>query len=56
LEPAVRQVEAWMESPILVFLYESDGHWKDIRNILQTARVWGTAKVSGFCSGKLELL
>jgi predicted nucleic acid-binding protein len=54
LEGAVDQVEAWMESQSLVLLSESEGYWKDIRDVLQAARVFGPqihdARIAALCA------
>ncbi|MGH8470324.1 MAG: type II toxin-antitoxin system VapC family toxin [Gammaproteobacteria bacterium] len=54
LEAAVDQVEAWMESPSLVLLSESEGYWKDIRDVLLAARVSGPqihdARIAALCA------
>ena len=39
LEKAIDQVEAWLESPNLVLLSESEDYWPQLRSILQTGRV-----------------
>jgi len=39
LEKAIDQVEAWMESPTLVLLAESEDYWPQIRDLLQKGRV-----------------
>ena len=53
LETAIDQVEAWMESPSLVLLSESESYWKQLRDLLQTARVSGPqihdARVAALC-------
>ena len=53
LETAVDQVEAWMESPNLVLLSESEKYWEEFRNIVQAARVSGPqihdARVASLC-------
>jgi hypothetical protein len=41
LAKAIDQVEAWLESPSLVLLSESEDYWQGVRNILQTGRVSG---------------
>ena len=41
LEKAIDQVEAWMESPSLVLLSESEDYWPQIRDLLQKGRVTG---------------
>ncbi|MEX5214479.1 MAG: PIN domain-containing protein [Nitrospiraceae bacterium] len=53
LETAVDQVEAWMESPSLVLLSESESYWGQLRAIIQAARVSGPqvhdARVASLC-------
>jgi toxin-antitoxin system PIN domain toxin len=53
LETAVDQVEAWMESPSLVLLSESENYWEQLRAIIQAARVSGPqihdARVASLC-------
>ncbi|MGE3154880.1 MAG: type II toxin-antitoxin system VapC family toxin [Nitrospiraceae bacterium] len=53
LETAVDQVEAWMESPSLVLLSESESYWEQLRAIIQAARVSGPqvhdARVASLC-------
>jgi len=53
LGKAIDQVEAWMESPSLVLLSESEGYWLELRPILQTGRVSGPqvhdARVAALC-------
>ncbi len=53
LEGAIDQVDAWLESPTLVLLSESEGYWKEIRDVLRAARVSGPqihdARVAGLC-------
>ena len=53
LEKAVDQVEAWMESPTLVLLSESDGYWRELRALLEAGRVSGPqvhdARVAALC-------
>jgi toxin-antitoxin system PIN domain toxin len=41
LEKAIDQVEAWLESPNLVLLSESEDYWSELRSILQAGRVSG---------------
>lgn len=61
LDTALDQVEAWLESPSLVLLSESEGYWKDARKILQNARVFGPqihdARIAALCvhHGVVEL-
>lgn len=53
LGKAIDQVEAWLESPSLVLLSESEGYWVMLRNILQTGRVAGPqvhdARIAALC-------
>lgn len=53
LEKAIGQVEAWLESPNLVLLSESEDYWPQLRSILQTGRVSGPqvhdARVAALC-------
>jgi uncharacterized protein len=50
---AFGQVEAWLESPTLVLLTESDQHWTQLRNMLTAAKVTGPqvhdARVAALC-------
>lgn len=50
---AVRQIEAWLESPSLVLLAESAGHWPALKALLGSARVQGPlvhdARVAALC-------
>ena len=53
LGTAVDQVEAWMESPSLVLLSESETYWEQLRRMIQAARVSGPqihdARVAALC-------
>jgi len=53
LAMAIDQVEAWLESPSLVLLSESEDYWLELRPILQTGRVSGPqvhdARVAALC-------
>jgi toxin-antitoxin system PIN domain toxin len=53
LEKAIDQVEAWLESPNLVLLSESEGYWPKLRSLLQTGRVSGPqvhdARIAALC-------
>ena len=40
---ALDQIEAWLESPSLVMLAETDGHWPQLRGLLQQGRIRGPA-------------
>lgn len=50
---AVDQVEAWLESPSLVLLAESDGHWRALREALLGGRIVGAqvhdARIAALC-------
>ena len=41
LAAALDQVDAWLESPSLVLLAESDQHWPELRGLLAASRVTG---------------
>jgi len=53
LEKALNQVEAWLESPSLILLAESDGYWPVLKSILRTGHVSGPqthdARVAALC-------
>ncbi len=53
MEKAIDQVEAWLESPSLVLLSESEDYWPQLRSILQTGRISGPqvhdARVAALC-------
>lgn len=53
LAAALSQVEAWLESPTLVLLAESDGYWPELRGLVSDARVAGPivhdARVAALC-------
>lgn len=40
---AIGQVEAWLESPSVVLLCESAGHWPTLRRLLEAGRIAGPA-------------
>ena len=50
---AVEQVEAWLESPSLTLLAETEGYWPDLRAALQEGRIAGPqvhdARVAALC-------
>jgi predicted nucleic acid-binding protein len=52
-EIAVDQVEAWLESPSLTLLSESEGYWPDLRMALHEGRIVGPqvhdARVAALC-------
>jgi uncharacterized protein len=53
LEKAIDQVDAWLESPSLVLLSESEDYWLQLRVMLQTGRVCGPqvhdARIAALC-------
>ena len=53
LPRAVEQVAAWLESPSVVLLAESEGYWPRLRQMLQSGRVTGPqvhdARVAALC-------
>ena len=53
LQRAIAQVEAWLDSPSLILLSESEGYWKSFRSAAETARVAGPrvhdARVAALC-------
>ncbi|HUI94383.1 MAG TPA: TA system VapC family ribonuclease toxin [Xanthobacteraceae bacterium] len=50
---AIEQVDAWLESPSLVMLSESDQHWADLRRLVERGQVTGgrihDARVAALC-------
>jgi uncharacterized protein len=60
-EKALRQVDAWLESPSLLLLAEDSGYWPTLRTLLEKSRVAGAqvhdARVAALClrSGIREL-
>jgi len=53
LEKAIDQAEAWLESPSLVLLAESEDHWAQLSSLLRAGRVSGPkvhdARVAAIC-------
>lgn len=53
LPTALDQVEAWLESPSLTLLTESDAHWPALKPLLLAGRVAGTqvhdARIAALC-------
>lgn len=53
LGSAIDQVEAWMESPSLVLLSETEGYWGELRSTLKQGRINGAqvhdARVAAIC-------
>jgi toxin-antitoxin system PIN domain toxin len=52
-EMALDQVEAWIESPSLVLLSETEDYWTQLRELLQVSRVSGPqihdARIAALC-------
>ncbi|MCX6575314.1 MAG: PIN domain-containing protein [Candidatus Aminicenantes bacterium] len=53
LEKAVDQVEAWLESPSLILLAESEGYWRVFRTLLGAGHILGPkvhdARIAALC-------
>jgi toxin-antitoxin system PIN domain toxin len=53
LEQAIDQVDAWLASPSLVMIAESDRYWRILAPLLKEARVTGPmvhdARIAGVC-------
>jgi uncharacterized protein len=53
LAAAIDQVEAWLESPSLVLLAESDAHWRMLRESLTSGKIAGAqvhdARIAALC-------
>ena len=53
LSSAIEQVEAWLESPTLVLLSETEGYWRELRSTLEHGRVSGSlvhdARIAAIC-------
>ena len=53
LERALEQVDAWLESPSLALLTESQGHWIALRALLRNGRIAGPrvhdARIAALC-------
>lgn len=62
LEQAVSQVDAWLASPSIVLLSESDNHWSTLQSLLTKGQVNGPlvhdARIAALCltHGVTELL
>jgi toxin-antitoxin system PIN domain toxin len=52
-EAAIDQVDAWLESPSVTLLAESEGYWPDLRAALREGRIAGPlvhdARVAALC-------
>ena len=53
LSRALDQVDAWLESPTLALLVESQAHWETLRTLLEAGRVCGAqvhdARIIALC-------
>lgn len=53
INSALDQIDAWLESPSLVLLYESPAHWSALRPLLELGRVSGPmvhdARIAALC-------
>ena len=53
LEKALFQVDAWVESPSVVMLQESEGYWAILKTMIQTGRIQGPmihdARIAALC-------
>src|SRR5262249_28244626 len=53
LSAALDQIEAWLESPTLSLLTETDGHWPELRRLLVAGRIIGPlvhdARIAAIC-------
>jgi toxin-antitoxin system PIN domain toxin len=54
LAAAIDQVDAWLESPTLVTLSESENHWIELRGMLKGGKITGPrvhdARIAALCS------
>ena len=55
LAKALDQVDAWLESPSLALLAETEGHYSGLRAVLESSRVQGPrvhdARIAALCLG-----
>lgn len=53
LAEAIDQIEAWLESPGLMLLKETEGYWLQFRNTIETGRIVGgqihDARIAALC-------
>lgn len=53
LEAALEQIEAWLQSPSLVLLAETEGYWSSLRRTLKGTQVCGPqlhdARIAALC-------
>ena len=61
LTDALAQVNAWMQSPHLVLLHETEGYWQKLQPLLNQGRIFGPqvhdARIAAICilHGVMEL-
>jgi toxin-antitoxin system PIN domain toxin len=53
LAAAIKQIEAWFESPSLVLLSETEGYWPELRSAVEQGRIAGAqvhdARIAAIC-------
>ncbi len=53
LASALDQIDAWLESPMVLLLAESDRHWSELRSLVLVGRVTGPrvhdARIAALC-------
>ncbi len=53
LEKAISQIDAWMESPSLLLLSESEDYWQQLQSLLKSGKVCGPqvhdARIAALC-------
>jgi toxin-antitoxin system PIN domain toxin len=53
LTAAINQIGAWLESPSLILLMETEGYWLQLRSIIETGRIVGgqihDARIAALC-------
>ena len=56
IEQAIDQVDAWLESPVVELLNESDLHWQTLQELLRSGRVKGPmvhdARIAALCTAR----
>ena len=52
-ERALDQIDAWLESPTLLLLAESESHWSELRSLISVAQLAGAqvhdARIAALC-------
>lgn len=53
LKLALAQIDAWLESPTLALLGEAEGHWSELRGLIESGRLAGPqvhdARIAALC-------